>query len=655
MKKLFLLLFILTASIGSAQEKPFLDLWTESSPYPFASEVTFPEGAEHFIVQNCNEDPDYKFLHETAIGFWKNELILGWYNNFKNELQGKTLQRARRSIDFGKTWSQPEIVMDKDNDKGLMYVGLQFLTLDGVQYLFTNMENGTEKPVDCLLMSYDCKTKNWKEIGPIAERFLAMQQPMMMENGNFVISGSYAAQKGQVNATAPVVYISQGKEIAKPWRRVQIDPNDKVNVFAETAVVVDGRNLLAVTRLESSPFPNFYESNNFGEAWHKIENKTFPAVSSKFAAGKLSNGYRYIIYNLPHFQRDANGKIVEKTIQYRSRDTLVMAVAKPGEKAFSRIWKISDKSGSTNLSTSHYPCLAEHDGQVYICYTGTIAGKPHRVAALTKFPLASLEKEDPDFGNYASWFAPFTAQGISLTDWHIHYRGGMTPEKAVLRAQRTGIKSGILENHGRDWPICDNQKLARFIDLVEKTNAKIPDPSKKLKIGIQVNDRDWYKKIDMKLYRRLDYVLADTMIMDTDAQGKPQKLWLLPKDHQVDPEVWMKRYMEHNLQILEEPIDILANVTYLPKFVEDRYDELWTEARMKAIIQKAIDHGIALEIQAQSDFPKPKFIKLALQMGAKLSFGSNNFDDKMKSTETWKNAFEKFSLKNNQIWQMPTR
>jgi len=649
MKKLLILLVLFCVSgFCDAQENFGPDLWSPSVPYPKSTEIFFPEGVEHFVVQDCNQDPDYRFLHETAVGFLDNELILAWYNNIQKELEGKTFQRAKRSSDFGQTWTEPEIIIDKDNDLGLMYVGMQFLTLDGTLYLFTNLEHGAEYPVDCILMSWDSNSKNWKIVGPVAERFLAMQQPMLMDNGNFIMSGSYAPEADKKFASTPMVCISQGKEITKPWKQVRLDPENEVNLFAETGIVVDNQNILAVTRRENSPYPNFYESNDYGETWRKIENRTFPAVASKFAAGRLSNGYRYIVYNLPQFNRTADGKIDDASLQWYQRDTLVMAIAKPGEYAFSKLWKISNPDGATGLTTSHYPCLVEHDGWVYISYTGTLPDKQWRVAALTKFPLKSLEAEQP-YASYVPWFAPFAQKGFTLTDWHIHIRGGMTPEKAFQRAIETGVRSGVLENHGRDWPLCNDQKLSEFIADVERVNETIADPAQKLKIGIQVNDRDWYRQISPEVRQKLDYILADTMIMDTDENGKPQKLWLLPKDHPVDPEAWMNRYMEHNLQILDEPINILANVTYLPSFVEDQYDKLWTEERMKAIIQKAIDRNIALEIQAESDFPKPKFIQLALKMGAKLSFGSNNFDDRLKKTDTWKNVFENFDLKPDQL------
>lgn len=373
------------------QDAPFLGLWKVDAPFPTKSELKFPEGVKHYVVQDGNDDPEYEFMHETAVGFWNDELVFGWYNNPKQELQGKTIQRARRSCDFGETWTSPERVMDQGFEKGLMYVGLQFWTVGGEQFLLSNQENGAEKPVDCLLAKYDRDAKEWRMLGAVAPRFLAMQAPILMENGSYVVSGSYAVNPGQTFASTPAVFVSQGKDVAKPWKLSRLDPNEKVNVFAETAVVVDGANLLAVARREESPFPNFYESRDFGKTWRSIENKTFPAVCSKFAAGKFSDGTRYIVFNLPDFERDAQGKIKTDSIRWQSRDSLVIAIAKPNEDAFSQIYKVSDPTTSTRLTTSHYPCVVEHNGWIYVSYTATIRDKSLRVGALTKFPLDSLK------------------------------------------------------------------------------------------------------------------------------------------------------------------------------------------------------------------------------------------------------------------------
>ncbi len=225
-------------------------------------------------------------------------------------------------------------------------------------------------------------------------------------------------------------------------------------------------------------------------------------------------------------------------------------------------------------------------------------------------------------------------QGIPVYDMHIHLRGGMTAEKAAIRQAKTGIKSGVLENFGRDWPLSDNDKLRAFIAEARKHPVLV---------GIQVNDRDWYEVIDPELLAELDFVLADTMIMGVNPEGKPRRLWI--DDYKIDDaQAWMETYLAHNLRILDEPVSILANPTYLPAQLADRYDELWTDARMEAVIKKAVEKGVALEIQAESVFPNARFLELAKKHGAKISLGTNNYDDKPKNMDRWFELMEKLEL-----------
>ena len=257
----------------------------------------------------------------------------------------------------------------------------------------------------------------------------------------------------------------------------------------------------------------------------------------------------------------------------------------------------------------------------------------------------SLPAEDapflyPQTPAFRQGLAVAGARGLALTDFHIHIRGGMTPEKAARRQEQSGVRSAVLENFGREWPLSDSATLAAFIDAAAQPRAG----GRRLPVGIQVNDRDWPSRIDPALLKRLDFVLADTMIMGVTAAGRPRRLWL-PDVTIDDPEAWMKEYLAHNLRILDEPVSILANPTYLPPCISNRYDQLWTEPRMRQVIAKAVEKGVALEIQAGSSYPKPAFLKLAKAMGAKFSFGSNNFDDKAKDLSRWFEAIALLDLR----------
>ncbi|MDA3924489.1 MAG: hypothetical protein PF904_07315 [Kiritimatiellae bacterium] len=241
-------------------------------------------------------------------------------------------------------------------------------------------------------------------------------------------------------------------------------------------------------------------------------------------------------------------------------------------------------------------------------------------------------------------------RGLALTDFHIHIRGGMTPEKAAARETASNIKSAVLENFGREWPLKSSSDLAAFIDTCKETKVN----NTPLPVGIQVNDRDWYKLIDRKTFERLDYVLADTMIMGLTAEGNPRRLW---KDDVIidNPQAWMDLYLQHNLRILDEPVTILANPTYLPKCIANLYDELWSDERMQKVIAKSIQKKVALEVQAESHFPQKRFLKIAKSMGAVFSFGSNNFTDKTKDPANWFNAIQLLNLQQENLLTHPKK
>ena len=182
-------------------------------------------------------------------------------------------------------------------------------------------------------------------------------------------------------------------------------------------------------------------------------------------------------------------------------------------------------------------------------------------------------------------------------------------------------------------------------------NSWILSRENRFSSDLQVNDRDWMTKHSKALLDRFDFILADTMIMPMpDDDGEPVKLWISDGYKIDDPEAWMERYVRHNLRVLSEPVTILANPTYLPPSVEHLYDELWTDDRMKTIIQAAIDNEVALEINARSALPSDRFIRMAKRMGAKFSFGSNNFDAQPIDMTRCFEAIDLYGLQKNDIY-----
>jgi len=280
---------------------------------------------------------------------------------------------------------------------------------------------------------------------------------------------------------------------------------------------------------------------------------------------------------------------------------------------------------------------------------GTIALQGHDPQSVVRFRRVAVRllADDADaagpprasaagYGLTEGLMGRIAGADLPFIDYHVHLRGGMTVEKAIARQAVTGINLGVLRNIGTGWPIETDEQLRAFLDSVA---------GRPVFVGLQVNDRDWHKKHSRELLKRVDYVLGDTMIMPMpNDDSPPVKLWEARRYTIDDPEEWMERYVKHTLRVLAEPITILANPTYLPPAVKDRYDELWTDARMKRVIQAAIENHVALEINARSGLPHERFLRLAKKRGATFTFGTNNFNDKPIDMSRCFGAIEKYGL-----------
>ena len=125
-------------------------------------------------------------------------------------------------------------------------------------------------------------------------------------------------------------------------------------------------------------------SHDNGRTWSDPCEHNFPMASSKIYAGLLSTGQRYLLCNLPASRR---------------RDLLVVAVSRPGEKAFVKMWKIRDGHAPALKAGPEwsYPCAVEAEGKLYVVCTSE---KHH--CAMTMIPVESLVALASPSGNGTS-------------------------------------------------------------------------------------------------------------------------------------------------------------------------------------------------------------------------------------------------------------
>ncbi|HAK97125.1 MAG TPA: hypothetical protein DCM87_19585 [Planctomycetes bacterium] len=219
---------------------------------------------------------------------------------------------------------------------------------------------------------------------------------------------------------------------------------------------------------------------------------------------------------------------------------------------------------------------------------------------------------------------PLAALDFPVTDFHVHLKGGLTLAEALANAEARGLKFGIAENCGVGFPVASDAGLAAYL-------ARLGDaPAWK---GLQAEGREWVGLVSAEMVARFDYVITDSMTF-ADDEGRRMRLWIDGEVRIGDPEKFMDLLVARTVGILEkEPIDIYANATFLPRALADRYDALWTEARMDRVIAAAVANGVAIEINSRFRVPSAAFVARARKAGARFSFGTNNGDKDLGNLE----------------------
>jgi hypothetical protein len=211
------------------------------------------------------------------------------------------------------------------------------------------------------------------------------------------------------------------------------------------------------------------------------------------------------------------------------------------------------------------------------------------------------------------------ADNLPRVDLHIHLDAetkdakSVTPSEAAALSRKLGVRFGVLAEGGCGGDIRDDKTLEAFLASME---------GQPMWRGLQVYGFEWRNCLSAANLARLDYIAADALILPDPNGGRGVWLWL-PVVTFPDAQDFMVRYVDHNLRVLSQRIQVWANPTYLPDSLKARYDELWTPERMDRLIAAAVKNRVAIEINAHFQIPSGKFIRRAKGAGAKFSIGSN--------------------------------
>lgn len=199
-----------------------------------------------------------------------------------------------------------------------------------------------------------------------------------------------------------------------------------------------------------------------------------------------------------------------------------------------------------------------------------------------------------------------------ITDLHVHTTPDFTMETIMQLAKARGVKFGIVD-HPADWAIKNDADMLAYINKLRKYPVYI---------GLQPMISGWGKNFSQEVIDQLDYILMDPQTIPL-GDGKYEYIWTL-ETYVEDTEEFMKRYMDHSLNILtNEPVNIFGWPLFLPVCIARDYYSLWTEERMQQIIKAAKSRNIAIEINDMAHTPHEDFIIKAKNAGLKFTFGSD--------------------------------
>jgi histidinol phosphatase-like PHP family hydrolase len=200
-----------------------------------------------------------------------------------------------------------------------------------------------------------------------------------------------------------------------------------------------------------------------------------------------------------------------------------------------------------------------------------------------------------------------------LVDFHAHIESDFPVERAAQVAKVRGVKFGVVEHGGFHQKLASDDDLKRYIERLSG------QPFYK---GMQAEGLDWMECFSKEAVAQLDFVLADALTFP-EKDGRLVRLWT-SEAKVVDKQDFMDRYVDFIVRVIsQEPIDIFANPTFLPEPIVAEYAALWTKERMAKVIEAAVKHEVAIEINSRYNIPSLAFIRTAKDAGVKFSFGSN--------------------------------
>lgn len=367
-----------------APVKP-VTLWSESVPLGKATELPQVAGVEFHVIKKWDQSGDgYTFLHGVGLAWHKGKLYASIGHNKGAENTVTEEAQYRVSSDGGRTWSELRTI-DAGEEPNLAISHGVFLSHGGKLWAFHGAYYNFMERIHTRAYSLNEATGEWVKHGVVVTNgFWALNEPQRLANGNWIIPGIAAGKYSNTNVFPAAVAISRGEDFTK-WEFVGIPADPAITrMWGESAVFQDRAKIFNIARYGGGAAALLAVSEDHGRTWSPSRISNLPMATSKPAAGVLSSGQRYLVCTTT---ADSGGR----------RYPLTIAVSKPGENVFSKVFVIRHALNPGQPGESHeraalsYPCSTEHEGKLYVGFSNNGGRKGNlNSAELAVIPVAKL-------------------------------------------------------------------------------------------------------------------------------------------------------------------------------------------------------------------------------------------------------------------------
>ncbi|MBO5700843.1 MAG: exo-alpha-sialidase [Clostridia bacterium] len=294
------------------------NIWNKSIPFPDFSQIETIRGAKYITVHTARED-GYHFSLGAAIIKHKGILRVSFSNSWRKENDDLTILAEKYSTDSGNTWHDNIIAK---NESGLGRSHGVYFEKDGELYVFCPVAefDRIDRYPGLKTEAYKlCGRGEYESLGVVLPGdFWPMCEPIVLNDGKLLMAGL------ETDQAQAAVALCGGEDITKWEMKIIPNPN-QFKYWGETTVIAYPDRLIAFVRGSNGIGSILVsESRDGGNSWSGLEESDFPIANSKMYGGTLSNGLKYLAFNI-------------KDRGYR--DTLALAI---GKDSFEKLYLLRD-------------------------------------------------------------------------------------------------------------------------------------------------------------------------------------------------------------------------------------------------------------------------------------------------------------------------